>query len=87
VTLLVVSVWLQKLGRPIRYTLAPMLFVGVATAIAMFGELQGYFANFDQQWLLAGIGSLILVLDLWVIYEGLRMLARGRRLRPSALRL
>jgi hypothetical protein len=53
----------------------------------MFGELQGYFANFDQQWLLAGIGSLILVLDLWVVYEGLRILARGRRPRPSALRL
>ncbi len=77
VTLLVVSVWLQKLGRPIRYTLAPMLFVGVATAIAMFGELRGYFANFDQQWLLAGIGSLILALDFWVVYEGLRMLTRS----------
>ncbi|MFV1978737.1 MAG: carbon starvation protein A, partial [Myxococcota bacterium] len=63
VTLLIVSVWLQKLGRPIRYTLAPMLFVGVATAIAMFGELRGYFANFDRQWLLGGIGSLILALD------------------------
>ncbi|MBW2576916.1 MAG: carbon starvation protein A, partial [Deltaproteobacteria bacterium] len=79
VTLLIVSIWLQKLGRPIRYTLAPMLFVGVVTAIAMFGELRGYFANFEQQWLLAGIGSLILALDFWVVYEGLRMLKRGRR--------
>jgi carbon starvation protein len=83
VTLLIVSIWLQKLGRPIRYTLAPMLFVGVATAIAMFGELRGYFANFEQQWLLAGIGSLILVLDFWVVYEGLRMLTRGRQHPPS----
>jgi len=86
VTLLIVSVWLQKLGRPIRYTLAPMLFVGMATAIAMVGEIRGYFANFDQQWLLAGIGSLILALDFWVLYEGLRMLARGRRGRFSAVR-
>jgi carbon starvation protein len=78
VTLLIVSVWLQKLGRPIRYTLVPMLFVGAATAIAMFGELQGYFANFGQQWLLAGIGSLILALDFWVVYEGLRMLTRSK---------
>jgi len=83
VTLLIVSVWLQKLGRPIRYTLAPMLFVGVATAIAMFGELQGYFANFDEQWLLAGIGSLILALDFWVVVEGLRLLVRPNRHRPS----
>jgi hypothetical protein len=49
----------------------------------MFGELQGYFANFDQQWLLAGIGSLILALDFWVIYEGLRMLVRSNPHRPS----
>ncbi|MBW2541357.1 MAG: carbon starvation protein A [Deltaproteobacteria bacterium] len=79
VTLLIVSVWLRRLGRPIRYTLAPMLFVGVATAIAMLGELQGYFANFERQWLLAGIGSLILALDFWVVYEGLRMLVSDRR--------
>jgi carbon starvation protein len=85
VTLLIVSVWLQKLGRPIVYTLAPMLFVGTATAIAMFGELQGYYANFDQQWLLAGIGSLILALDFWVVYEGLRMLTRGSSHRHSAV--
>jgi carbon starvation protein len=86
VTLLIVSVWLQKLGRPIRYTLAPMLFVGVAAAIAMVGELRGYFANFDQQWLLAGIGSLILALDFWVVVEGLRLLARTNQHRPSAVR-
>jgi len=84
VTLLVVSVWLQKLGRPIVYTLTPMLFVGAATAIAMIGEIQGYFANLGEQWLLAGIGSLILALDVWVVFEGLRMLARGRQHRPSA---
>ncbi len=84
VTLLIVSVWLQKSGRPIAYTLAPMLFVGAATAAAMIGELQGYFANFDRQWLLAAMGSLILALDLWVVFEGLRIVARGSRPRPAA---
>ena len=83
VTLLIVSVWLQRLGRPIAYTLAPMFFVGAATAIAMVSEIQGYFSNFNEQWLLAGIGSLILALDFWVVFEGLRMLARGRQHRPS----
>jgi carbon starvation protein len=75
VTLLIVSVWLRKLGRPIVYTLVPMLFVGVATLIAMLGELQGYFANFADQWLLAATGTLILILDIWVMFEGLKMLA------------
>ncbi len=82
VTLLVVSIWLRKLGRPIVYTLAPMLFVAVATVTAMLGEVRNYFANFDEQWLLAGTGSLILALDVWVIAYGLWMLAQdttGRR--------
>jgi carbon starvation protein len=82
VTLLVVSIWLRKLGRPVVYTLAPMLFVGVATVTAMLGEVRNYFANFDEQWLLAGTGSLILALDIWVIAYGLRILAQdtaGRR--------
>ena len=49
----------------------------------MVGEIQGYFANFDDQWLLAAIGSLILALDFWVVFEGLRMLARGGPHRPA----
>ncbi len=74
VTLLVVSVWLRRLGRPVVYTLAPMIFVGSATVIAMLGELRGYFAHFSDQWLLAVMGSLILLLDVWVVFEGVRVL-------------
>jgi carbon starvation protein len=74
VTLLVVSVWLRRNGRPFVYTLVPMVFVGAATVIAMLGEVRGYFANFSEQWLLALMGGLILVLDVWVVLEGLRVL-------------
>ena len=73
-TLLVVSVWLRRSGRPIAYTLVPMVFVGVATVIAMLGEVQGYWTRFSEQWLLALAGSTILILDVWVIGEGLRVL-------------
>jgi carbon starvation protein len=74
VTLLVVSIWLRRSGRPFVYTLVPMIFVGAATVTAMLGELRGYFANFGDQWLLAIMGSLILLLDIWVIGEGVRVL-------------
>ena len=76
VTLLIVSVWLRKLGRPIVYTLLPMLFVSAATIVAMLGEVHGYFLNFSDQWLLAGTGTLILALDVWVMFEGLKMLVQ-----------
>jgi carbon starvation protein len=71
VTLLVVSVWLRRLGRPFAYTLVPMLLVAAATVTAMLGELRSYFA--DQNWLLAGMGTIILACDVWVIFEGLRL--------------
>jgi carbon starvation protein len=83
-TLLVVSVWLRALGRPVVYTLVPMLLVGTATVFAMLGELQSYFANFADQWLLACIGSLILGLNLWVSFVGLKMLSADTRSRRSA---
>ena len=40
----------------------------------MLGEVQGYFLAFSERWLLAIIGSLILILDLWVVFEGVRIL-------------
>ena len=78
VTLLVVSIWLRRLGRPVVYTLVPMIFVGLATVFAMLGEVQGYLSNFSDQWLLAIIGTLVLALDVWVIFEGMRVLAAER---------
>jgi carbon starvation protein len=74
VSLLVISVWLRKQGRPVVYTLAPMIFVGLATVASMLGEVQGYFLAFSERWLLALMGSLILILDLWVVFEGVRVL-------------
>jgi carbon starvation protein len=83
ITLLVVSVWLRRLGRPIAYTLVPMLFVGGATLTAMVGEVTGYFRHFSDQWLLAVMGGLILVLDVWILLEGLRLLVAEREPGPA----
>ena len=79
VTLLVVSVWLRRAGRPVVYTLVPMVFVGLATLVAMLGEVRSYWADFSNQWLLALSGSVILVLDVWVIGEGVRVLRSAPR--------
>jgi carbon starvation protein len=70
VTLLVVSIWLKRLGRPVLYTLVPMGLVAAATFFAMLGEVRGHVAT--GNWFLASTGSVILVLDVWVLFEGLR---------------
>ncbi len=74
VTLLVVSVWLKKQGRPIVYTMAPMIAVAAVTAWAMVGNLLDYYGNFETLWLLSLSGTLILALDVWILLEGLRVL-------------
>jgi carbon starvation protein len=72
VTLLVVSIWLKRRGRPVVYTAVPMILVAAATLVAMSGELLGYFGT--GRWLLAGMGSVILACDVWILLEGLRLL-------------
>ena len=84
VTLLVISVWLRRQGKPVVYTLLPMIFVGAATVVAMLGELRGYITHFSEQWLLAIMGGLILALDVWVILEGVRVLIAVRPPEPAA---
>jgi len=79
VTLLVVSIWLKRNGRPVVFTLIPMLLVAAATITAMLGEVYGYFGNFGEQWLLAVMGSLVLVCDIWIVLEGLRVLIGAER--------
>ncbi len=74
VTLLVVSVWLKRQGKPHLYTLVPMLLVAAATITAMGGELRGYFMDFEARWLLAVMGTIILAADVWVLLEGGRLL-------------
>ncbi len=78
VTLLIVSLWLQKNGRPIVYTVIPMIAVSAATLWAMGGNLMDYYARFDELALLAISGTLILALDIWILLEGLNMLWAGR---------
>ncbi len=84
VTLLVVSVWLKKTGRPIAYTLVPMALVASVTIWAMLGNLLEYFDDFQQMWLLAISGSLILVFDVWILIEGLRLIVAPRRVPAAA---
>jgi carbon starvation protein len=82
VTLLVVSVWLRRMGRPFVYTLVPMLLVAAATVSAMISEVHSYFL--DRNWLLAAMGTLILACDIWVILEGTRVLVAARGLPRRA---
>ncbi|MAI77722.1 MAG: carbon starvation protein A [Deltaproteobacteria bacterium] len=86
VTLLIVSIWLQKNGRPVVYTVVPMIAVSAATLWAMAGNLMDYYAQFEELALLAISGTLVVALDIWILLEGFNLLLRGRRQEPSNLK-
>lgn len=75
-TLLVVSIFLMKLGRPAKFTLIPMIFVLIVAFWASAWYLISYFKN--AQWLLfvlslAVMGaSLVVILEAWSVIGKLR---------------
>ncbi|MDW8107380.1 MAG: carbon starvation protein A [Armatimonadota bacterium] len=82
--LLVVSLYLRALGRPILATLLPMSFMLVATLLALLIGMR----NFWQQgnWLLFGFSGLIFGLALWLLSEAFLAWRRGRAPIQAALR-
>lgn len=74
-SLLVVTLLLRRLQRPLLFTLLPFAFIATMTTWAMVVNLSRYLA--DGNWLLTGVGGIIFCLNIWLILEG--MLAFRRR--------
>ena len=66
-TLLVISVMLFKLGRPVRYTVIPMAFVLTMSFLAGVAMLREFFL--DGNYLLVAIDLIVLMTTLLVILE------------------
>jgi carbon starvation protein len=65
--LLAVSLFLYRLGKPIAYTIVPMIGMMVMTVTAMIMKIR---TNLDlRHWPLLIVGTVILVLVLWLIVE------------------
>jgi carbon starvation protein len=77
-SLVVVTVWLKQSGRAWLYTGFPMAFVLLVAGISLFGNLATYWAN--GEYLLFGVGGLILVLEIWIVLEGYHAAFRTKTL-------
>lgn len=78
-TLLAVTVWLIQRGRNHWVTLVPMVGLLVTTLVAMV-ENVGDFIRADQ-WLLVALGSVLILITLWLVAEAwlrLRAIRTGR---------
>lgn len=75
--LLVITVWLAKKQISTVFTSIPMVFMIAMTTWAMKINLTGFYA--DGKWVLFSIGSIITILQLWMIVEGALVLIRLKR--------
>lgn len=75
-SLLVVSLYLRALGRPVLYTATPMAFMLMVTVSALVWSMVGFWKQ--DNWLLLGIAGVILVLALWLVKEAVDTLRQPR---------
>jgi carbon starvation protein len=80
-TLLVLSVFLMKLGRRTIFTLGPFAFLLFMTVFALLVQLAQFWRN--GQYFLLAMDLLILVATIWVALESFRALGRARRERGT----
>jgi carbon starvation protein len=73
-SLVVVTVWLYRSGRPWGYVAVPMVLVIGISGAALGVNLTEYLARGD--YLLLGIGALIFALLVWIVLEGLGAIRR-----------
>ena len=78
-SLVVVTLWLYRQGRPWLYTAVPMLVVLSVSFLALWIMVGGFLRQGNL--LLAAVGALMLALEAWVVIEGA---AAWRRLRATA---
>ena len=76
-TLLVLSVFLLKKGRPTIYTLAPMVFILSMTVLALLWTVRDFWRQ--GNYFLVGLDVVILFTTIWVALESLGALARARK--------
>jgi len=77
--LLTITVYLLRRGKPLVYTLVPMLFMLVSSMSAMVSNLIAFWTS--HQWILLATDAVIFFLALWLAVESALAVLRFRR-RP-----
>jgi len=76
-TLLVLSIFLIKLGRPARYTLVPMVLVMLIATWGCAVQMLTFFRN--DQWLLVVLSIAVLIASVMVILEAISVFSNLKR--------
>ena len=86
IALLVATLYFFKRGKPTWFTFIPMVFMLVITSIALFFSLEGWVEKgFSQNYLLIIVGSIILLLLVWLVVEATISFILFKRKRIEAV--
>lgn len=80
-TLLVITVMLVQRGRPMLYTLLPLMFLLVMTIFALIVQLQSFYLKAD--WFLFSLDLVILIAAIWIALEAGSTLRRLIKSGPT----
>ncbi len=72
--LLVITMYLMQTKKPVIYTLIPMIFMMITAMAAMVLNIRTYYTGYitsgeQDMLLLTGMGIVIFVLALWLLFE------------------
>ena len=70
--LLLLTVYFVRSKKPVIITLIPFLFMVIMTGWAMIVNIGNYYNT--NNWLLLGIGTVVFLLEIWVIMESVIVL-------------
>lgn len=82
ISLLLITIWLRKKGRPIIYTLVPMVFLLFMTLWAMIQQVVFKWSGLggtDANLLLFVLGAIILGFTIWILVESSSILFKPRK--------
>ncbi|MHC4956482.1 MAG: carbon starvation CstA family protein, partial [Planctomycetota bacterium] len=84
-TFLVLTTWLAKRGRPVWVTAIPLLFLMVTVTWAALWQIKFFAPTYRDHWHLILVLAIGLVLEAWMIVEGISALRTARRVRAEGL--
>tara|TARA_Y100000589_G_scaffold329607_1_gene376678 strand:+ start:2393 stop:4102 length:1710 start_codon:yes stop_codon:yes gene_type:complete len=80
-TLMVITVMLVRLGRPMYVTLLPLIFLLIMTVFALFIQLKGFYM--EKNWFLFGLDIVVLIAAVWIALEATSALSNLKKEQKS----
>lgn len=80
-TLMVITVMLVRLGRPMYFTLLPLIFLLIMTVIALLIQLKGFYLKAD--WFLFTLDLIVLIAAVWIALEATASLSKLRKAKQQ----